>query len=367
MHAGLHYADVQLLPDSEEVTQHVDLAVHALSSLPSAGHWLRSRDAETVVRSVAHAAAVTTARAWECYECSARIGTFKFGVTELVRMNRTVDTIALAADAHAIALSAAEQASRIENLRYARPADAPAEWLADGPAPGGADAAEPVSAASDGRADPTPAGATDNASPPAADRAAAETVHVVLAARAAARFLANRAAAESSAADVRDEPAGGESGGGAQQTASLKQSLQQAEWDLWLSIDAVWFLLSKLSSKRSLLLPDQVLQLQPPPPPGGWAHQYCMQQGSPAVVTSEWAFDEAYPLARRAQRLSFVASSLMPGAPQQQILEIDGVVERLRLLRTIFERHEMALRSLVALQEIEADGTISSPLDDDLR
>lgn len=151
----------------------------------------------------------------------------------------------------------------------------------------------------------------------------------------------------------------GGGGGGGAQAASLKQSLQQAEWALWLSIDSVWFLLSKLSSKRSLLLPEEVLQLQPPPPPGGWAHQYCMQQGTPAVASAEWSFDEAYPLSRRAQRLSFVASSLMPGAPQQQILEIGGVAQRLRFLRSVFERHEMALRSLVALQEIEADGTLS--------
>lgn len=330
------------MPDSEEVTQHVDLAVHALSSLPSAGSWLRSPDAESVVRSVAHAAAAMTARAWAGYECSARIGTFKFGSTELMRMNRTIDTIAVAAEAHTLAIGAAEQASRLENMRYAQPADAPAEWLADGPAPGG-----------DGLA-----GAAQGGAPSGAQAASAsDAVHVVLAAQAAARFLASRPSGEPSAAES-DEAAELGGGGGAQ-AASLKQSLQQAEWALWLSIDSVWFLLSKLSSKRSLLLPEEVLQLQPPPPPGGWAHQYCMQQGTPAVASAEWSFDEAYPLSRRAQRLSFVASSLMPGAPQQQILEIGGVAQRLRFLRSVFERHEMALRSLVALQEIEADGTLS--------
>lgn len=350
-HDGLQYADVQLMPDSEEVTQHVDLAVHALSSLPSAGSWLHSADAESVVRSVAHAAAAMTARAWAGYECSSRIGTFKFGSTELMRMNRTIDTIALAAEAHALAIGAAEQASRLENMRYAQPTDAPAGWLADGPAPGGEGAA--------GSLEGGGASSGSQAAPPSE-----ASVHVVLAAQAAARYLASRVVVEGAAAEgtERTEPARGSA-----QAASLKQSLQQAEWDLWLSIDAVWFLLSKLSSKRSLLLPDQVLQLQPPPPPGGWAHQYCMQQGSPAVATGEWSFDEAYPLPRRAQRLSFVASSLMPGAPQQQILEVDSVAERLRFLRSVFERHEMALRSLVALQEIETDGTLSSGslLDDD--
>jgi hypothetical protein len=224
--------------------------------------------------------------------------------------------------------------------------------------------------------------------------AADEPVHVVLAASAAARYLAKRArqdglelsslpadASTSSSLSGPSSPdadgalpeGGGVSSRGrddaepreetAGQAALLRQSLQAAEWDLWNSIDSVWFLLSKLSSKRSLLLPDEVLQLQPPPPPGGWAHQYCMQQGSPAVATAEWSFDEAYPISRRAQRLSYVASSLMPGAPQQQILEIDGVAHRLRFLQSVFARHEMALRSLVALQEIEADGTLSS-LDD---
>ncbi|KAJ1631592.1 hypothetical protein T492DRAFT_994360, partial [Pavlovales sp. CCMP2436] len=267
---------IKARPGEDEVTQHVDLAVHALSSLPGAGNWLLRPDAENVVRSVAHAAAATTARAWAPYECSSRIGSFKFGVTELVRINRTVNSLETAKLAHTLARQAAEQASRLAGMRYGRSTDTPANWGADGPAPGRC----------------------------------------------------------------------------------------EAEWDLWLSIDSVWFLLSKLSSKRSLLIPDEVLQLQPPPPPGGWAHQYCMQQSPEAVSVLTANFDEAYPLLRRAQRLSFVASSLMPGAPQQQILALDSVAERLRYLLSVFERHEMALRSLVALQEIEADGNLG-PMDDE--
>lgn len=360
---SLRFADVQLLPDSEEVSTHLDLAVHALGSLPRASGWLNGTLAEQVVRRVAVAASAATARTWGEYECSDRIGSFKFGVTELVRMNRTVDTMALASEANALAKAAASQAAQLAHMRWGAPADAPAGWEADGPAGVGnppAGDAESRGGAEDARVSDAAARAATTEGDGGADGAprASEPVHVVLAASAAARCLSQLAAQAQQAGSAADGALGNA------RVTSLNEGIRTAEWELWLTIDSVWFLLSKLSSKRSLLLPDQVLQLQPPPPPGGWEHQHCMQQGSAAVATSEWAFDEAYPTVRRAQRLSFVASSLMPGAPQQQLLEIGSVGERLAFLTNTFRQHELALRSLVALQEIETEGNAADADDE---
>lgn len=294
---GLQFADVQVFSDTEEVAACMDLAVHALCGLPGVGTWLDGAKATLALQSVAQAAAVATASAWTSYEFSSRVGSFKYGSTELARMNVSADSVAVGQEAHSRAKHAALQAAKSTSMRWSSPA--------------GLDPTEPEAATSDVDAQP---------------------VHVVLAASAAAKYLRRGTASVPQAA---------------------KMDVQEAEWALWLAIDSVWYLLSKLSAKRALLLPEEVLHLQPPPPPGGWKHQYCMQQGAPHY---DWGVDAAYPLIRRAQRLSFVAASLMPGSPQQQILSIDGIAKRLVYLQGLFERHEMALRSLVALQEIDASG-----------
>ena len=141
--------------------------------------------------------------------------------------------------------------------------------------------------------------------------------------------------------------------------------LAALEVQVWLEIDDMLQTLATVSkqySQPSLPVPSQMLGLLPPPPAAGWpptfelasaaarlATRYETDQGGPpravdgAQPLSYVPVDPAYPLRKRAERLSWVVWAVIGdqkvgvnafnGSPYQVLLEADSTAERLRLVR----------------------------------
>ena len=142
------------------------------------------------------------------------------------------------------------------------------------------------------------------------------------------------------------------------------QELSQ-EQQLWVELDDVLSALQVLNNReKAVPLPPQMLALLPEPPEGGWPEGFKLsvlravvasaakakkeeeekEEGSKEDGSEDLSYvpmDAAYPVRRRAERLSWLIWAIIGdqkvgvnaygGSPYQPLIEAEGTAERLRL------------------------------------
>ena len=138
------------------------------------------------------------------------------------------------------------------------------------------------------------------------------------------------------------------------------------EYQLWVELDDVLSALQVLNNReKAVPLPPQMLALLPEPPEGGWPESFKLsvlravvasaakakkeeeeekEEGSEEDGTEDLSYvpmDAAYPVRRRAERLSWLIWAIIGdqkvgvnaygGSPYQPLIEAEGTAERLRL------------------------------------
>ena len=138
------------------------------------------------------------------------------------------------------------------------------------------------------------------------------------------------------------------------------------EYQLWVELDDVLSALQVLNNReKAVPLPPQMLALLPEPPEGGWPESFKLsvlravvasaakakkeeeeekEEGSKEDGTEDLSYvpmDAAYPVRRRAERLSWLIWAIIGdqkvgvnaygGSPYQPLIEAEGTAERLRL------------------------------------
>eukprot|EP00965_Chrysotila_dentata_P170754 5636892-Pleurochrysis_carterae.AAC.5 len=100
-----------------------------------------------------------------------------------------------------------------------------------------------------------------------------------------------------------------------------------------------------------VVLPEQLLLLlaSTPTPQGGWP------AGAPLALPVPTAWLVEYPVRRRAQRLSFLMSSLLPDLDKQALLQATSTAERMELVTEFLVEQKGRLAALVALSALDGN------------
>lgn len=307
-------AHVQLLPDDEVTRCKYPLAQHALGGDMREGRWLHS---------VAHAAAVASEMAWLPVEC-APVALTDAGVSQLVAYSSAAGA---AAEVGGTVRGLEEEAARkaCEIVRGVQQAES------DGVDASGRGA--PVLSSADLALAGVLGGGLSDAHLPAWE--------------------------------------GWQEGVSRETPAEIARSVLAVEEQLWVEVDGLIRRLQQVQERAARLrqggiasgqlpraprdasmdmaavpVPSQLLGLLPPPPVGGWPEGFMLEQAAEGlqgqlVGTASLAqfvrvgTDPSYDPLRRAQRLSYVAATLVgmdAGQPAQALLEARSTQHRLAMI-----------------------------------
>jgi len=113
-----------------------------------------------------------------------------------------------------------------------------------------------------------------------------------------------------------------------------------------------------LPAVPELQLSDQLLQLMPPPPPGGWSVRM-----PPTPPATEWLRRWEYPPVRRAQRLSYMIAACLPTIDRARLLHASSVRERLQISIVALSETRRRLAARAALEPVVDDAPPPDGLD----